>query len=222
MDDVHSNAVSMAQRKAFEDLFFLPSGILIHQGNNAHGDPHLGATKFNYPKPRKKTHKRCIKCHCTRPKAYFGKHASSGDGLQSYCKFCKNALGKKRREGKAVHRLKHHMSTRITSQLGKLCPERLTEDLEEYLDYTMKTLVRHLRERLHEDEGPDRKLQDALEEGYHIDHIRPLSSYNVIRNGTIDWPCFRLCWRIDNLKAIPATENLIKGAKYDGPKEKPF
>lgn len=212
---------------ALDTLKVFPSGILIHQGNldttsTLDTGPILGALKFVYPKPRRKTHKKCIKCHCRRPKAYFGQHSSSGDGLQSYCKFCKNALGKKRREGKPAHRLKHHMSTRITSQLGKLCPDNLTEDLETHLGYTMNSLVRHLREELHKDEGPNRKLQDALEEGYHVDHIKPLSSYIVIIEGQIDWQVFRACWAINNLKAIPASVNLSKGAKYEETDEKPF
>jgi hypothetical protein len=62
-------------------------------------------------------------------------------------------------------------------------------------------------------------LKDALNEGYHIDHIRPLSLYPVVRKvmgGTeeVDWEVFRACWRIENLTAIPARENLQKGARY--------
>jgi hypothetical protein len=30
----------------------------------------------------------------------------------------------------------------------------------------------------------------------------------------VDWAAFVDCWRIKNLSAIPASENLSKGAKY--------
>ena len=62
------------------------------------------------------------------------------------------------------------------------------------------------------------KLRKCLNEGWHIDHIYPLSKFNVIPKGrekdaTVDWDEFKKCWAISNLVAIPAEENLAKGAK---------
>lgn len=157
--------------------------------------------------------KRCAKCGQKKPLDAFNKSDTSHDGHQSYCKQCKSNMHKQRHKQNARARLRHHMATRIRSQLGDLAPENLTKDLDDYLGYRVAALVKALRADLKEREG--KKLSVALEEGYHVDHIRPLSSFQVIRNGVVDWEEFRRCWAIDNLTAIPAHVNLAKGAKYD-------
>ena len=161
--------------------------------------------------------KRCIKCHHRKKLEEFGSHDDTEDGHQSYCKTCKNLLGKKRLQKNVSARLHHHMSTRITSQLGSLCPTNLTRDLEEYLGYPMGMLVKVLRERLSED-YPGKKLRDVLNDGWHVDHIQPLMSFPIVSSeGTeaakVDWNTFRRCWALTNLRAIPAEENLSKGSK---------
>ena len=47
----------------------------------------------------------------------------------------------------------------------------------------------------------------------HIDHIRPVSSFNL--TGEVDDE-FLACWALDNLQLLPAAENLAKGASWDG------
>ena len=177
----------------------------------------------------KKTQKRCIKCRVWKPredneelneKAAFGKHESSSDGLQSICQACKNVANKAARNQNVSARLRHHIATRCLNQLGIYAPEEFTKNLETHLGYKIRTLVKHLRTDLQEREGKGRKLRDALNEGYHVDHKRPLSLYPVIGDGEdgesfINWEVFRECWAIENLSAIPAAENLAKGAKFD-------
>lgn len=160
-------------------------------------------------KPRK-----CLKCGEKKLGDQFGKNSSSATGRQSYCNACKNALGKRRRDMNVSARLKHHMATRITTQLGPFAPKNLTKNLTEYLGYPISRLVNHLSAELKEREN-GKKLRQALIDGYHIDHIRPLSSFKVRLEGGIDWDVFRECWAIDNLMAISAEVNLAKGASYD-------
>lgn len=155
--------------------------------------------------------KKCSKCGERKDYTEFGKHEDSADGRQSYCKKCKNALGKRRRDVNVNARLKHHMATRIATQLGIHAPENLTRDLEEHLGYPMTRLTNALSKELGQREGI--KLRQALQDGYHIDHIRPLSTFKVIKGNEIDWDTFRECWAIGNLKAISAQENLAKGVK---------
>ncbi len=155
--------------------------------------------------------KKCIKCGELKMRTEFGKHKDAADGRQSYCKACKNALGKRRRERNVSARLKHHMATRVTAQLGIHTPENLTRDLERYFGYPMTRLANALSDELREREG--KKLRDALNDGYHIDHIKPLSRFKVISGGEVNWDIFQECWAISNLKAISAEENLAKGAK---------
>jgi hypothetical protein len=88
--------------------------------------------------------------------------------------------------------------------------------LEKYRGYKITWLVKHLRNDLKGREGNSRKLRDALNEGYHIDHIRPLSLYQVVdEKGEVNWEEFQDCWAVENLSAITAEENLAKGSKYN-------
>lgn len=185
----------------------------------------------------KRTHKKCIKCRAWKAredilddegnlveKRGFGLHNSS-DGLQSICHTCKNAANVVSRAQNSTARVRHHISTRCAAQLGDLFPEEFTKNIEDYLGYRIKTLINSLRDKIKAREGPDRKLRDALNEGYHIDHIIPLSSFKVIidevedahRSAThqVDWYVFKECWAIENLEAIPAEVNLAKGSKTD-------
>lgn len=181
----------------------------------------------------KKLYKKCIKCRAWRPrediedeldghiqKRQFGLHESSSDGLQSICYSCKNIMSSRAKSKNASQRIRHHTGTRCITQLGDLAPTQFIMCMEDYLGYKIVALVKALGKDLKEREGPKRKLRDALNEGYHIDHIVPLSSFKVIQEyegspPTVDWDKFRECWAITNLRAIPADENLAKGATTD-------
>ncbi len=183
----------------------------------------------------KRLWKKCIKCRRWWPredlsktledgttkdfKHGFGSHNDSTDGLQSICMSCKNVMNTTARVKNVSQRVRHHTGTRCLTQLGDLAPEGLVADLEKYLGYRIAKLVKHLGTDLKAREGSSRKLRDALGEGYHIDHIVPLSSFNVIikpagMGSSVDWDTFRECWALSNLRAIPAEENLAKGAKH--------
>ncbi len=156
--------------------------------------------------------KKCVKCGAVKPLEMFGT-IGGGSERQSYCKACKNALGRRRREKNVTARLRHHISTRAADQLGAACPSDITRNLDSYLGYRVTSLVKALRDDLHNrGEG---SLRRALNEGMHVDHIRPLSSFRVVReDGSIDWNEFQACWAISNLKVISAEENLRKGARH--------
>lgn len=49
--------------------------------------------------------------------------------------------------------------------------------------------------------------------GWHIDHIRPISSFNF---DSTDHPDFKKCWALDNLQPLWVEDNLSKGDKWDG------
>ncbi len=155
--------------------------------------------------------KRCAgPCGEIKPLANFGKNSSSSDGHKSYCADCTNQLGARRRKLNIAGRLKHHFATRIKKQL-QLCectiPENLTEHLERYLGYPMWKLRKYLDLEIKHREGIS--LRQALDRDYHVDHIQPMSSFDVKECGDLT---FRQCWALKNLRAIPAEENLAKGA----------
>lgn len=177
-------------------------------------DAASGTQDLQYVKHDRKKEQKCIKCRQWWPiETHFGVHNTSSTGRQSICKVCKKEANK-RAQNKNVHvRLRHHIATRCLDQLKGYVPSGFTRNIEEYLGYRISALVKHLREDLVRREGEGRSLKDALNEGYHVDHIMPLSSYKVIVDEDVDWETFKRCWRITNLSAIPSQENLAKGAK---------
>ncbi|PHR96681.1 MAG: hypothetical protein COA78_28495 [Blastopirellula sp.] len=169
-------------------------------------------------KHNRKIEKICIKCREWKKKdGGFGKHDTSSDGYQSICTKCKGSANKSNRVNNIRATIRHHTATRCLTQLGDLAPEEFTKNIESYLGYRISELVDHLRSDLRKREGDSRKLLNAIQEGYHIDHIFPLSKFPVIIQSSegevVDWEVFRKCWAITNLSAIPAAENLAKGAK---------
>ena len=176
----------------------------------------------------KSLYKKCIKCREWKRRTPllsdagvvietkgFGANRDSNDGLQSICMACKHTMNTASRNRNVTARIRHHTATRCLTQLGEHAPLGFVTNLEDHLGYKIRALVGHLGADLKAREGLRRKLVDALNEGYHIDHIYPLSRFNVVTSAGVDWDEFRRCWSIDNLSAIPAEENLKKGARVE-------
>ena len=156
--------------------------------------------------------KRCAKCREKKIITEFAKHDTSSDGRASYCNACRNGLNFKRRNENIPFRLKHHIATRVATQIGvDNLPKGYVKDLEKYLGYKMIRLKAVLQADLREREKIT--LRDAINRGYHLDHKKPLSLFKV---NAITEQAFRDCWAIDNLSMIPAEDNLAKGSKFNG------
>ena len=56
--------------------------------------------------------------------------------------------------------------------------------------------------------------QDFLEGKLHIDHIIPMSAFNY---SWVKHPDFKRCWALDNLRLLPAKENMMKHNKLYEP-----
>ena len=169
-------------------------------------------------KPKKsydrKTHKKCTRCRTVKPLEEFGAHEDNADGKQVHCYKCKNLLGKQRQNMNVKARLRHHIATRATTQLGELAPDGLTKNIEDHLGYRLSELVKRLRAHLEEDYPEENyRLRDVLNAGWHVDHTYPLSKFAVVVEDKVDWEEFKRCWDPANLRAIPAEDNLKKGAK---------
>lgn len=158
--------------------------------------------------------KRCTKCRETRPLTDFRPHDTTSDGYAAYCKFCQNELNKSFRDKNPAGRLKHHFATRVADQYGgrdKL-PQAYTMRLEEFLGYKIETLVEALGKRLSIDFPEQKGVIECLKKGWHVDHIRPLSSFDTHVIGDTQ---FRECWAISNLRLVPADVNRKKGASRE-------
>ena len=75
------------------------------------------------------------------------------------------------------------------------------------LGYTKYELKDHL-----ESQFTDGMSWDRFNE-IHIDHIRPVSSFNYT---TTECEDFKKCWALNNLQPLWAKDNLSKGDKWDG------
>lgn len=152
--------------------------------------------------------KKCAKCGLVKPLEEFGSNSTSSDGRQTYCRPCKNHLNTLKRQNDMDHRIKHHIATRVAKQLEGNLPPNYTQNLEQYLGYK----IWQLRKALENDlafRGLT-TLRETFRMNWHLDHYKPLSSYNV---KSIDSQEFKDCWAISNLRMIPAAENLAKSNK---------
>lgn len=160
---------------------------------------------------RFKKFKKCSKCGQLKLSSQFPAHSGTSDGKAAYCNQCKGEKNKELRTENEGFRLKHHIATRVLKQIPKANqPSGLTVNLETYLGYKIVQLKGALNSELGAREGIS--LKEAFEKGYHLDHIKPLSSFHPTVPGDDE---FKACWAIDNLRMISAQENLAKGATYD-------
>ena len=74
-------------------------------------------------------------------------------------------------------------------------------------DYTPEELKEHL-----ESQFTDGMSWDNMKD-WHIDHIRPVSSFNFT---TTECEDFKKCWALNNLQPLWSKDNLSKGNKWDG------
>ena len=77
----------------------------------------------------------------------------------------------------------------------------------EYLvDYTLNDLIKHLKKTIPE----GYTWQDFMDGKLQIDHKIPISIFNFTEPEHID---FKRCWALENLRLLPAKENLRKSNK---------
>lgn len=88
------------------------------------------------------------------------------------------------------------------------------------LGYSLSELVSHLEDRFQKpkwngfewvENTKDYSWENISE--WHLDHIRPVSSFNFT---TTDCEDFKKCWALDNLQPLWAADNLNKGNKWNG------
>lgn len=77
----------------------------------------------------------------------------------------------------------------------------------EILGYSKEDLKEHFESKF-----TDGMSWDNMSE-WHIDHIRPVSSFNYTTTKCED---FKKCWALNNLQPLWAADNLSKGNKWDG------
>lgn len=97
----------------------------------------------------------------------------------------------------------------LRATINRCCKKEKTTS--QYIDYTIGDLKDHI----------ESKFKDGMSwdnygiRGWHIDHIRPISSFNFFdESGNVLMGEIRKCMSLENLQPLWARENIQKGNKY--------
>jgi len=107
-----------------------------------------------------------------------------------------------RRRQDPAYVLKKRIKARLRQMLTRV-PSKRTEEI---LGYTKEQFAKHIERQFTHGMSWERLLNGEI----HIDHIVPVSSFNIV---TADDPDFKACWGLSNLRPMWALENQKKQAK---------
>lgn len=148
----------------------------------------------------------------------FTKDSKSKDGLQSNCKKCKskalsiyyrNNPNKRVKRTKEQARIRHHQN-KINNNFSRMIRKSLKGAKNnmswlQLVPYTLQDLKTHLEKQFTEGMSWDNYGE------WHIDHIKPVSSFNIRSTSDDD---FKECWKLNNLQPLWELDNLKKGKYY--------
>ena len=107
--------------------------------------------------------------------------------------------------------IKFNLNTRICRAIGKaLKGNKNGKHWEDLVGYSLAGLTKRLKKTM----PKGYTWQDYLNGDLHIDHITPIAVFNFTKPEHVD---FKRCWALNNLRLLPARENLIKNAKLIRP-----
>ena len=107
--------------------------------------------------------------------------------------------------------LKYNLNHRIGKAVWKsLNGNKNGKSWEDIVGYSCIKLIRRLKKTM----PKGYTWNDYLDGKLHIDHIIPISAFNFTTLKHID---FKKCWALNNLRLLPAEENLKKGCKLTKP-----
>ena len=172
--------------------------------------------------------KTCSTCKIQKPYSEFYKDNTKlisgkirGDGYQNRCKPCalisvmaapssKNKKWPKRKRTKeenlAAYRkdkLRYNFSRGMRKSLHS---NKNGASWESLVGYTLVDLKTHIEKQFVEGMS-----WDNYGPVWHIDHIRPVASFNI---KTAECSDFKECWSLNNLQPLFALDNFKKGSTY--------
>lgn len=114
-------------------------------------------------------------------------------------------LAYQRRQENETQRIAGAMrsSIRRAFKLKRAPSDKNSREWEALVGYTARDLIAHIERQL------TGKMSWANFGKWHIDHIRPVSSFNF---ASVTDPAFRECWALTNLRPMWATPNRRKAA----------
>ena len=174
--------------------------------------------------------KKCSKCNKEKPFNEFSKNKSRLSGLNSECKKCKskyqssekakklaNKRHKNRYKNDEIYRLSKNLRNFVRRSI-KLAKKSSNEDIKkskkslEYIGCTIEELKNHLENQFypHPETGEEMTWENHAFEGWHVDHIKPLSTFDLTSEKEI-----MKANHYKNLQPLWAEENLSKNNKYE-------
>lgn len=117
----------------------------------------------------------------------------------------RSRLAKERRHI-PFHRVTENIRSAINQSLNRKNITKHSPTFE-ILGYTGHELVAHLESQFENGMSWDNRDE------WHIDHIRPISSFNF---DSTEHPDFKKCWALNNLQPLWAGDNIRKNNQWDG------
>lgn len=115
-------------------------------------------------------------------------------------------------------RYKNNINFKLSDKLRNciwrcLKSNKIGNSTKDFIDYTVQELREHLESLWLE----GMSWENHSFYGWHIDHIRPLASFNFINeDGSINTKEVKKCMLLDNLQPLWAKDNLSKSNSYVG------
>ncbi len=107
--------------------------------------------------------------------------------------------------------LKFNLNHKIRNSIRKaLKGNKNGKHWEELVGYSLDALMNRLFQTMPEGYA----WQDYMEGRLHLDHIIPKSAFNY---DSVKHADFKKCWSLNNLRLLPASENMSKGSKLIKP-----
>ena len=117
---------------------------------------------------------------------------------------------KKRKANKKYYE-QNKFRTRVSAAVRKslnTCGRKRGRSWEKLVGYTLQQLKEHIEKQFKN--GMSWNTYGV--KGWHIDHIRPVSSFNITSTDCED---FKKCWALENLQPLWWCDNLSKNDKYE-------
>jgi len=163
-------------------------------------------------------HRRWVRENQEHVKLYVQEYRKKNrESIEEYSKAWKRENSEKVRQYQRIkeQRRARNPKWRISGNISARIRESLKDgkngaSWESLVGYTLEDLMAHLEAQFTKGMTWDNYGYD----GWHIDHIRPISDFNF---ESCDDPGFKVCWSLWNLRPLWGAENIAKGASCSIP-----
>jgi hypothetical protein len=213
---------------------FAEKSVIYRQVGSAWKDTEFGRRSFKHVDPD--GFRTCKKCDQLKPIENYRPTQHGKNGKHSYCTQCEALMSLDRRRKIGTDASRKYGREYYAANREKLAEAARAKTPKDKIDnmvtcgvsrgikkgskngrrsfdlvgYTVDELMAHIEAQFE----PWMTWENYGYLTWHIDHIRPLSSFSY---ETPDDPDFKEAWALSNLRPLAAHLNIAKGAKWDPP-----